>query len=376
MAESGGAEAVNEPYKATREQAILMVCASGFSNIVFTFTWVTKITGKPFWIAVFIGVLANIPLGIWIFHLGRHFQGSTVFDILEKGLGRFICGVIAVIYIILNITIEICMLNLFTGAVKLYFLERTPIWVIMLIILLICTLFANSGMQTFGKLIELLIVLCVVNYFAGFSVSFVKEIKLEYIMPVFDISWPGFAEGVLFTAGSVADGMLFLMVMAGSVPDPHKHYMWVVKGFTYWAFVLSLAILLMAGAVSTEVLSRIGQAGIAVARVFQVREFIRGMEVFMLMSYQYIAIIRTIMILYSCWISSQKLIHIKKPWVLLVLISIAIFLGAVWVNSYNTGFFLAVFLGYYIVLPFVILILLLASLSAAIKKRKTGSEVK
>lgn len=367
---------MNEPYKVTREQAILMVCASGFSNIVFTFTWVTKITGKPFWIAVFLGVLANIPLGIWIFCLGKHFKGGTVFDILEKGLGRLICGVTAFIYIIINIVIGICMLNLFTETVKLYFLERTPVWVIMLIILFMCALFTNSGLQAFGKLIELLIVLCVINYFVAFSVTFANEFKIEYILPVFDISWPRFAEGVLFTAGSVADGLLFLLVMTGSVPDPHKHYMWVAKGFTYWAFILSLAILLMAGTVSTEILSRVGQAGITVGRVLQFGEFIRGMEVFMLMTYQYIAIERTIMVLYGCWMSSQKLIHIKKPWVLLVLISIIIFIGAVWVNSYNTGYFISVFLGYYIVLPFAVFILLLASLSVVIKKRKTRCDMK
>jgi hypothetical protein len=314
----------------------------------------------------------NIPLGLWIFCLGKHFQGGTVFDILEKSLGRFVCIIISIAYIILNITIGVCMLNLFTGTVRVYFLERTPSWVIMLILILMSTLFINSGIQNFSRLIELLIVLCVINFFVGISLSFTREFKIEHITPIFDTSLPKFAEGMVFIIGSVAESLFFLMVMVGSVPDPHRHYRWVIKGFTYWAFILTLSTFIVAGDVGTEVLSRIGQGGITVARIIYLGGYIRGLEVLILMTYQYIAIVKIIMVLYSCWIASKKLISIKKPWILLIVLSLITFAASVWVNSYNTGYFLAVFLGYYFVLPSVVFVLLLASLSVVIKKRKKG----
>jgi hypothetical protein len=68
--------------------------------------------------------------------------------------------------------------------------------------------------------------------------------------------------------------------------------------------------------------------------------------------------------------------HFKKPVILLVLASLIIFSVSVWVNSFDTGYFLAVFLGSYIILPFVIFILLLTTLGVIINKKKTGSAAK
>ncbi|HEX2945724.1 MAG TPA: GerAB/ArcD/ProY family transporter [Clostridia bacterium] len=358
----------------SREQATLMVFACGFSNIVFTFIWTVGVTGKPFWIAAFVGVLLNIPFGIWIFSFGKKFEGKNVFEIINGRLGRIVCGLVVLLYVSLNIVIIVCTINLFVGTVKVYFLETTPQWFIILLIVSMCALFANSGIKTFGWLIELLAILAVINYFSGFSLSFIREFKLSHILPVFDTTISRFTTGVFFTAGGAGEGLFFLMTMAGTVRQPHRHYRWVVKGFGAGALILSFAIFIMLGDEGIEVLSRIGHAGVTVARTLFLGQYIRGMEVFILMTYQYITVIRTTMVMSSCVQSINSVFSVKKrSWIILLVITLTVFSLSWYINSFNTAYYLACFLGLYVVMPLVIFILIIASVAAGLKKKEYGA---
>lgn len=359
--------------KITREQAVWLVFASASGNIVYTFTWVVAITNRPYWIAVFIGVILNIPFAVWIMYLGKYYQGRTIFDILQDTLGKFPCSIIIAAYISLNAAIAACMLNMYVLTIKVFFLQYTPSWILMLFLVAMGAIFADSGIRTLGRLIETLVILFVVNYFSGFFLSFIRVFRIENITPVFDTTLMQFAKGILITAGTVSECLLFLMAVAGSIPDSHRHVSWVVKGLAYWAVILSFAIFIMGGMISPELLMRIAQAGVAVSRIIQIGEFIRGMEVLILITYQLIAIIKVSLCLYSSWISAQKLFGWKNNKLHLLFVSIVTFSLPVWINSFNTGYFLSLFLGTYVILPFTVFMLLLATLCIFIKNKNSGS---
>lgn len=367
---------VQDTKKISQEQVILLTFASGAGTIVYTFTWITHITGRPFWVAVFIGVLVNIPFAIWILYLGKFIKGGTIFDILQMGIGKFLCNIIIVAYIFLNTAIAACMLNMFTGTIKVFFLQTTPSWVIMLFIVFICCVFANSEIKILGQFIGLLVVLYMFNFISGFSLSFIKDFNIQYVIPIFDTSFPNFLKGILITAGISSECLLFLMAAVGSIPNPQKHYMWAVNGLAFWAVLLSLAILVMEGVESLELLSRVAQTGVTVASLIQIGKFIRGVEILVLGTYQLITIAKISLYLYSSWISVRKLFNNKLPRLQLPLLALAVFFLSAWINSYNTGYFLSIFIGAYIFLPFALLVLLLATLGVFIQNKKTGSAPK
>lgn len=361
--------------KLTRGQATLFAYGSAAGNIVYTFTWVTHVSGRSFWVAVLIGVLINIPLALWILYLGACKQDGTIFDILQDGLGKFVSKIIILIYLMINISSSVCMLNMFTGTVKVYFLHLTPSYIIMFFIVLLCALFVDSGIQTFGKLIEILAALFMVNYFLGFALSFVNMFDIKNITPIFVTSYSQFFKGVIITAGSNAECLLLLMVTVGLTPQTKKYYQSVVKGLFFWSVLLSFAIFIMEGDVSQEMLSRVAQAGITVGRIIQIGEFIRGLEIPILITYQFFVVVKTTMFLYSSWVSVKKLFNIRKGRLLIIPIALLILIPSIWMNSFNTAYFFAVFLGSYVILPFSVFTILLASISAArIKKRNERAE--
>lgn len=360
----------------SRERAIWLTFGSASGSIIYTFAWVITITGKPFWIAVLIGVLLDIPFALWILYLGKYKQGATIFDILEMGLGKFVTGIMIIMYIILNIAAAVSMLNLFTGTIKVFFLQQTPVGVIMFCIVLMSAIFAESGIATFGWLVEITAVLCILTYFGCFAVSFIDSFKIEYIFPILDASFSQFAKGIIVSAGITGECLLFFMVMVGSMPHPKKHCSWVVIGLSIWSVTLSSAILIMGGIVSPELLVRVAQAGVGVGRVIQIGDFIRGLEILVLLTYQCCTITKTLIYGYSCWVSAAKIFNGRYKRFLLVLVTMMILISSVWVNSYNTGYFLSVFLGSYIILPFVSAILVLATLSVFIEKKRNGRTAK
>lgn len=358
--------------KLTPGQTALFAYGSAAGNIVYTFTWVTHITGRPFWLAVLIGVLLNIPLAIWVLYLGSYKKDSTIFDILQDGLGKLISKIIIVLYLVVNISSSVCMLNMFTGTVNVYFLHFTPSYVIMFTIVLICALFVDSGVPTFGKLIEILAALFMVNYFLGFALSFANQFDIENITPIFDTTYALFFKGVLITAGSNAECLLLLMVTVASTPQTQKHYLSVVKGLFFWSVLLAFAIFIMEGDVSQEMLSRVAHAGITVGRILQIGEFVRGLEIPILITYQFFAVVKTTLFLFSSWVSVKKLFNIKKGRLWIIPVALLVLIPSIWMNSFNTAYFFAVFLGSYVILPFSVLVLLLASISIAIMKQRNG----
>lgn len=351
---------------------IFLAYASGFGNIIYTFTYVASITGRAFWLAVFVGVLLTIPLAVWIMYLGKFAPGGTIFDLLEQGMSKWISWPFILFFCVINIATAIGMLNMFTGAVKVYFLPFTPAWVIMLLILVVSTLLISSGIQVMGRLVEILSVLAIIAYFSAFILSFPKEFRMEYVIPIFDTSFIAFVKGVFTTIGLMSESLLLVMILIKSVSHPEKHTVWVVKGIILWAVVLSTVIFFMAATVGADMLSRVAHAGISIGRLIQIGEFISGVEVFILITYQFIGAFKTSIYLYSLWAAESQLFGGKQSKFQLALTALVILVGSVVMNSFNQGYFYSISLGNYVILPFSLIVLLLASLAALIKGKKCG----
>lgn len=361
---------MNNKENLTLSQVSSLAFSSAAGNIVYTFTFVTSISGRAFWVATFIGVLINIPIALWIIYLGKYMQGGTVFDIIEQGVGKIVCRILILLYLAVNILTAACMLSMFSGTIKVYFLKSTPSFIVIFFIVLICAVFVGSGLKAAARLIEILSLFFISNYYVGFFLSFYKLFKIQYITPIFDTSSLQFVKGVLITAGSTSECLLILMVVAGFIPQTPKRYFSFIKGLTIWSVALSFAIFIMEGDIGQEMLSRVAQAGITVSRVIQIQSFIRGLEILILMTYQYIAIMKTMIFIYSCYVASKKLFNVQNSKFLLIMFASLIFIASVLIPSFNAGYFISLFLGNFVIPLFIVLVLILASLCIGFKKIK------
>ena len=362
-----------ESIKLTREQIIFLSFIGVIGNIVYSHTWIDNNTDRAAWVASLLGILLVTPFAVWIFYLGKFYPKSTVFDILETGLGKFSGSAISIIYILINIAVAVAQLNMFTEMQNVLFLQYTPPWILMLFLTMISVMFVNGGIQTFARLVEILAILGTINFFVSFIFAFPKFFHIEYVIPIFNTSLSGFFKGTIFMAGGASECLLLLMILVRFVPDPAKHYMWVVKGIALSAVVFASAILVIIGMMSPELAKRIAFGGVNAARLIKIGDFIQGLEIFIFGTYQFLAIGKITICMYCAWISAKNIFNNKMPLLQLFITALMIFIPSVWLSSYNKAYSLAVALGNYVMLPFSIFILLLASFSIFIKNKRAES---
>ena len=360
--------------KFTREQVLFITFIGICGNMSHTFTWSYYLAERSGWVVFGIGILLQIPFVLGILYICRNYAGYTIFDIIGEGFGKFLYIIVVLIYSIITIALGTFMLNMFVGSVKVYFLPLTPSWIPMLIIVSMAILLVNNSTLLFGRAFELLSIWFIINYFTGFSLSFVKEFKIENVIPVFDISLLKFGKGILFSMGNASEILLLIMVMVVHIPTAYEHQRWVIRGIIVTCFILTVAIFIMEGISGYELLLRNGQAGIDVSRAIYIGDFIRGLEVFILATYQLITILRISLYIYGIWIPTKKLFDKKYSTIILFLIALLIFLPSAWLNSSNNAYFLSIFVTSFIILPFVIIVILLACLGIRIIKKKSGGD--
>ncbi len=365
-----------ENIKLTREQTISLVFISTFGNMVYSHTWIDDDTDRAAWVAAAAGILLLIPFAVWIMQLGKKYPGESVFDIFETNLGKITGYLVRTVYIGINIAVAVAILNMFTQLLKTFFNLYTPLWIIMLFLVMVSVIIISGGFVTFSRLVELLTGLGMINYFISFSFAFPQYIHPEYIFPVFDTSLAGFLQGTVFITGAAAECLLLLMIIVSYIPDPGKHYWWVIKGLIICAVVFPSAILIIMAMISPELAKRIAFGGVNAAKIVQVGEFVRGLEVFMFSTYQFITIGKISLCLYCAWTSTQKMFNNWKPGLQLILLAAIILAASLWLSSYIRAYQLAVLLGRYVLLPFTTAILVLTSLGIWLARKNPGGAAK
>lgn len=367
---TGGNKVMPDNIKITREQVIFLIFMSTLGNMVYSHIWIDDAADRAAWLVAFAGILLNIPLAAGMFYLGKYHPQKTLFDMLEDGLGKIPGILLGLLYITINIAVAVTMLNLFTQLLKTFFIMFTPSWIIMLFIVAIAVLFCSGAFKSFARTVEMLTVLGLLNYFVSFAHAFPTYIHTEYMFPIFDTPWPGLIKGALFIAGAASECLLLVMIMVAYIPDPGKHYMWAVYGLGAAAPVFSSAILFIMAMLSPELAKRIAFGGVNAAKIIQIGDFLQGLEVFIFGTYQFLAIGKTTVCLYCSWTAVKKICNNWQPRLLLLGSALMIFAPAVWLNSYNKAFQLATWLGGYVLLPFSVIMLLLAAVSTFIVKKK------
>jgi spore germination protein KB len=356
----------------TREQFVGFTFIGIIGNVVYIHTSIDVLVDRAAWLACLLGILLLFPFVLWILYLAKTFPGDTLFDILEKGVGKFLCFLISIVYILINISIAATHLNMFTQMLNVFFLPNTPMYIIILFLILIAVLIVKSELTTIARLVELLVVLALIFYVSCFLLSF-KELHFKYIYPIFDTSFLEFIKGCIFITGATSEYLLLLMVLVGFIPAIHTHYKWAIVGIYSSAVIFSLAILVIIAMLSPELAARIAFGGVNAAKLIHIGRFIQGLELFVYITYQFIAIGKVCLCLYCACTSAKKILNFKKERVLIFMIAMLIFISSIWLNSYNKAYFLAAVLSC-IILPFSIVALILASVSSLIiKNKKTRS---
>ena len=355
----------------TREQVYALDIYGMAGLIIYNYNWAINISGRAGTIAVFTGYLLAIPMGVWLFKLGRNCPGGTVFDLLELGVGKLLSAIIIILYMLITLTMSAVMMNMSVGSLNTFLLPNTPTWVIILLIVSTAVVFLSKGIYVLGKLAEIVVVTGITIFFISIAFGF-DSFNIKNIIPLMDATFSQFIRATLFSWGIGCECVMLFMVIIGLIPKPHKHYMWYVRGTIYWSIILLTSNLIVVSLMSTELIKRLSFTAVLASAITYIGEYIQGLEILNIITFQTLIYLKTPLYIYCIWVAFQKLFNNRKSTLQLIAISLVVYIISVWINSYNTAYFISVFLGSYVLLPFSFTVLLLAAVGIGIKRKSTG----
>jgi spore germination protein (amino acid permease) len=362
-----------------KEQHISKMQAACISAISFygVVLYYFKIPGRAGWLIYIGAFVILIPLAFWILYLADLYPGKTLLEIVEITVGKLISRVINLIFIFITIIMALCLLNFYASLLQTYFLINTPIWVVILVITILSTFISKSGIEVLGRLNIVLLVLAEIIFFAAdFSGIGGGQFRLENILPVFFESPLKYMKSLYEMTGIQIDGLLILFTMTTAFPMPKKYFKAVTIGFLIAAISFGTATIIIIAGLGADQASTVAYSAINLVQLVQIGAFIHGMEIFVTIPFQFVVFSKCTLYLYSCWTAAKQIFSNWKPqlhlWVLFMVVTAA----AIWINSYNTAYYITTILSRYVMLPFILLVLSIATIGCLVKRRKRGLAVK
>ena len=359
---------MQEKTSISKQDAFIFPMCSAGGNIDFGYSLIIFYAGRAGWLAVGSGIIFMIPFAFWILYLGNKYPGNTILEILKITSGKYVYYLTAAAYILIIAATTIMLLTMFTQIIKIFFLEFTPAWIVMAFMVLMCFAITGNGIKKMAKLLTLLCVIAVLDTFISFPIYF-KYFRIEYITPIFDTHFSGFLQGFLIAAGFSAEALLFIMNILCCMPKPDKYYSSIAAGFLVWMVILGTIVFMKIGASSSEILARSSLAGLTAVRAIQIKDFIRGLEILTIPTYQCVTAIKISCNLYNIQISVMNFFKKKPAFFSLALASLLVYIPSVLLNSFNRVFIPYLIWLAYITFAFAIFILILTSIGIMVKKK-------
>lgn len=180
------------------------------------------------WIAIVIGGLLLIPFILMIDKLFKMYPNKTIFEIGKEVLGKIIFTIfliIALIYVVIALAYTV---RVFGEVMKGYLLERTPIEVIIITMLLASSYASRAEIEVLGRtatmvypiLLGLIIFLVIIN---------LPEADYTNILPVFNADFTQFPRGIMASLFSYA-GYEIITLAYSSSEDNKDTLKYVLRG--------------------------------------------------------------------------------------------------------------------------------------------------
>ncbi|MFJ5762986.1 GerAB/ArcD/ProY family transporter [Neobacillus sp. NPDC093182] len=353
-------------------QAIYLTFASAYGGVVFYHSYITSLAGRSAWIAEFVSGFINIAFALWILSVAKKYPGKNIFHILEMFAGKLISTIFSIAYVGLNIVLSALLLMLCGGLVKTLVLPNTPMWVTIFLMILLSFLIAGSGIENLARLSATLEIV-LLGIFFTLVIGVITQFDTSNIFPMLDSDVPSFLKAVLLAGGGHSEVILFMFIMVESLYQPGKQFFSLTVGLLVSVVLMPGAVsFLISAAISPEEASRISFAGVNVAFSITIGKFIQGVEIFLLITYVIITVLKLSGNFYSSWVASESIIK-RSSKVFIVIITITTFILTLNICSFNQAYYNYILVIQYCVYPFYIVILCTVSFLMFSKGKKAVS---
>ncbi|GIM46296.1 germination protein [Collibacillus ludicampi] len=155
------------------------------TSLIYVPTVTFKIARQDGWISLIFSYMAGI-FGILMIHtLIRHYPGKTLVQYTPIALGRIIGKIIGGLYIWFYFHVAVIILREITDFTGTYVLDKTPVVVIVSLLVIVCAYAAYGGVECLGRL---MIIIAFLSIIANISllIFVIEKLDFDKLLPIFD----------------------------------------------------------------------------------------------------------------------------------------------------------------------------------------------
>ncbi|KIL40448.1 hypothetical protein SD70_13645 [Gordoniibacillus kamchatkensis] len=250
-------------------------------------TWLTitpaiQTSQQDAWISMLIAGVTAVALSFFYARLSTLHPNQTLVQFSKTLLGKWLGGAIVFPYFIVWITLPAALLRSFGDFIHLVFLDRTPVSIIMILLIGLSTYLTYSGGITgIGRFAEIAGPFLYLSLILSFVLNAIN-LRWNHLLPVFSESgWVTIFKGSLMPASYLAESFT-LLVIVSFMNNPRNAPSQSMLGVGMVALMVFIATFMTILVFGPDVSSKLRFPFFMMVRSINIMEFIQNIDVFVI----------------------------------------------------------------------------------------------
>ena len=234
------------------------------------------------WLSMLMGGVIGLGLTWLHVKLSVLHPNQTLAQFSQELLGKWLGRLIILPYLITWFALPAGLLRSFADFIHLILLNRTPVWIILLLLICVITyLTSSSGITGIGRFCELVGPIIIVTLIVSFILK-IQNIELHHLLPVYsDSGWVNIFKGSITPAYWFA-GPFVLLVIISFMQSPKEALSKSILGVSITVFMVLSAILMVLLVFGPNLAAEFRYSYFAAVRTINILEFIQNIDIFIM----------------------------------------------------------------------------------------------
>ncbi|MFB5195830.1 endospore germination permease [Neobacillus sp. KR4-4] len=241
-----------------------------------------QVAKQDAWLSMIIGGIIGVSLTFLVVHLCTLHPNQTLFQFSQALLGKWLGRLIVLPYLVSWYILTAVLLRAFADFIHLILLNRTPLWLIILLSIgLVTYLSYTSGITGIGRFCELVGPLIIFTMIVSF-ILIVQNLKLHNLLPFYaDSEWMNILKGSIAPAYWFS-GPFVLLVIVSFVQNTKKVLSKSILGVGITIFVIFTATLIVLLVFGPNLSTKLRFPYFSAVRTIDILNFIQNADIFLM----------------------------------------------------------------------------------------------
>jgi spore germination protein KB len=234
------------------------------------------------WIAMLVAGGIGMALTFLVVHLSILHPHQTLTQFSQALLGKWLGRLIVLPYLIAWYTLSAILLRDFSGFLQPILIDRTPLWIIMILLLgLIVYLTYSTGITGIGRLCEIVGPIIIIVLIVSFLLN-VEKVNWHYLLPVYaDTGFKNIVKGAIPPAVWLP-GPFTLLVIVAFIKNPQKAIPKSMLGVGIVVAMVLTSTLMIIMSFGPNLAAQIRFSYFSYVRTIDILNFIQNLDIFII----------------------------------------------------------------------------------------------